>query len=65
VCERDDARAAQNAAADVLTAVCAGLCADPISAALHALYDATLVEAVPDDLRAIVQRLQEYPSERR
>lgn len=65
MCERKDARAAQDNAADALTAACTGVRSDKIGRALKAIYNSTLFEPLPDDMAALVKRLSEHPSVRR
>jgi hypothetical protein len=58
MCERRDAQRAQDAAADALTEACRLMCPDEIGATLRKVYDETLKEAVPDELKELIGKLQ-------
>ena len=62
MCSRREAKRAhdaQDAAAVALSIACQQqLCSDDLTAALRAVYDTTLKETVPDDLKQLVERLQ-------
>lgn len=58
MCEHKAAREALNAAAEALTAACRLICPDEIGKVLHKVYDDTVAEPVPDDLKQLVDRLQ-------
>jgi hypothetical protein len=59
MCERRDAREAQDAAARRLTEACRHImCPDDMGAALKRVYDDTLDEPVPYALLQLVGRLQ-------
>lgn len=58
MCERRDARRAQNEAADALAEACRMMCPDEIGTALRKVYDETLKVPVPDHLKSLVDRLQ-------
>lgn len=57
MCERRDAREAQNAAADQLAFACQRLCENDLTPGLRKVYDSTLFEPIPFKLSELLRRL--------
>lgn len=58
MCELREAKAAQNAAAEQLTAVCLSMCTDDIGMTVKSVWDSVLLERIPDDMRALIEKLK-------
>ena len=57
MCRERDSLDLRRKAAEKFAKACAE-CADGIGVALHTLYDITVAEPIPDDLKQLVDRLQ-------
>lgn len=58
MCERREARNAQDAAAEALTIACIDVCRNHIGVGLKKVFDDTVNEAIPERFKELLGRLQ-------